>query len=65
MKRKTCKQSRDGNPNWLEKILLPDLNKIDYNLTECFISFGDKVVKFEDKHLSDGGKCVSYSCSVK
>ena len=65
MKRKTCKQSKDSNPNWLEKVLLPDLNKLDYNITECFTSLGDKVVKFEDRHLSCCGKCVSYSCSVK
>lgn len=65
MKRQNCKQSKDNNPNWLERILLPDLNRIDSNITECFTSFGDKVVMFEDKHLSDDGRCVSYSCSVK
>ena len=65
MKRKTCKQSKDNNPNWGKKVLLPDLNKLDYNITECFISLEDKIIKFGDKHLSDGGKCVSYSCCVK
>lgn len=65
MKRKTCKQSKDSNPNWMDKILLPDLNRLDYNITECFSSSGNKVIMFIDKHLSDEGRCVSYSCSVK
>ena len=65
MNRKNCKESRLGNPNWLDKIMLPDINRIYYNIKECFLSFGDKIVDFEDKKLMDGDKCVSYSCNVK
>jgi hypothetical protein len=65
MRRKRLEQSRLDNPNWSKKLLLPELNRLDYNITECFMCFGSKVIRFGDKHLSDGGKCVSYSCNVK
>ena len=63
--RKRLEQSRLDNPNWAKKVSLPELHRLDYNITECFMSLGNKVIKFVDKHLSDGGKCVSYSCNVK
>ena len=55
--RKTCKQSKDDNPNWLEKATLPELNRIEYNFTECFLGGG--ILKFKDNILFDGKKIVS------
>ena len=60
--RKTCKQSKDDNPNWLEKVVLPELNRIEYNFTECFLGGG--ILKFKDNILFDGKKIVSYSSEV-
>ena len=62
MKRKNCKQSKDGNPNWLEKVILPELNRIEYNFTECFLGGG--ILKFKDNILFDGNKIASYSSEV-
>ena len=64
MKRKTCKQSKDSNPNWLEKVILPELNRIEYNFTECFLGDGDKILKFKDNISFDGIKIASYSTDV-
>ena len=60
--RKTCKQSKDGNPNWLEKTTLPELNRIEYNFTECFLN--SSILKFKDNILFDGIKIASYSTEV-
>ena len=60
--RKTCKQSKDNNPNWLEKNTLPELNRIEYNFTECFLGGG--ILKFKDNILFNGKKIVSYSSEV-
>ena len=62
MKRKNCKQSKDSNPNWLEKVILPELNRIEYNFTECFLGGG--ILKFKDNILFDGKKIASYSSEV-
>ena len=60
--RKTCKQSKDNNPNWLGKTTLPELNRIEYNFTECFLGGG--ILKFKDNILFDGIKIASYSSEV-
>ena len=60
--RKTCKQSKDDNPNWLEKTTLPELNRIEYDFTECFLGGG--ILKFKDNMLFDGIKIASYSSEV-
>ena len=60
--RKTCKQSKDSNPNWLKKTTLPELNRIEYNFTECFLGGG--ILRFKDNILFDGKKIVSYSSGV-
>ena len=62
--RKTCKQSKDNNPNWLGKITLPELKRIELNFTECLSDSNDKVLKFIDNILFDGKKIVSYSSEV-
>ena len=62
MKRKNCKQSKDSNPNWLEKVIPPELNRIEYNFTECFLGGG--ILKFKDNILFDGKKIASYSSEV-
>ena len=62
--RKTCKQSKDNNPNWLEKINLQELKRIELNFTECFSDSNNKVLKFIDNILFDGKKIVSYSSKV-
>jgi len=59
--RKRLEQSRLDNPNWLEKINLPELNRMEYNFTECFSENNGKVLKFVDNILFDGEKIVSYS----
>ena len=62
--RKSCYQSKKDNPNWLEKIILPKLNRIEYNFTECFLDSGDRILKFKDNISFDGIKIASYSCEV-
>ena len=60
--RKRCEQSKRDNPDWLEKTTLPELNRIEYNFTECFLGGG--ILKFKDNILFDGKKIVSYSSEV-
>ena len=60
--RKNCYQSKKDNPNWGEKVVLPELNRIEYNFTECFLGGG--ILKFKDNILFDGKKIVSYSSEV-
>ena len=60
--RKNCYQSKKDNPNWLGKTTLPELNRIEYNFTECFLGGG--ILKFKDNILFDGNKIVSYSSEV-
>jgi hypothetical protein len=64
MKRKRLEQSRLDNPNWLQKINLQELKRIELNFTECFSDSNDKVLKFVDNILFDGKKIVSYSSEV-
>lgn len=64
MARKTCAQSKNDNPSWGEKIDLDNPQKKVKLITECFISSGPRVVKFEDSTLSYGGVVSGYSCSV-
>lgn len=61
--RKRLEQSRLDNPNWLEKINLLELKRIEYNFTECFLG-GDRILKFKDNILFDGIKIASYSSEV-
>ena len=61
--RKTCQQSKDDNPNWLEKVILTELNRIEYNFIECFLD-GDRILKFRDNISYDGIKIASYSSEV-
>ena len=60
--RKRLEQSRLDNPNWLEKINLLELKRIELNFTECFLGGG--ILKFKDNILFDGKKIVSYSSEV-
>jgi len=62
MNRKTCNQSKNDNPNWLEKTTLPELNRIEYNFTECFLDGSLKAMKFSDKQMLGDGKILGYSC---
>lgn len=62
--RKSCKQSRNDNPNWLEKINLAELKRIELNFTKCFSNSNEKVLRFVDNILFDGKKIVSYSSEV-
>ena len=60
--RKRLEQSRLDNPNWLNKINLPELNRIEYSFTECFLDDNAKVMKFSDKQILGDGKILGYSC---
>ena len=60
--RKTCKQSKDDNPNWGEKINLEATTVVPISITECFIGDGPKVMKFTDKQMLGGSGVLSYSC---
>ena len=62
MKRKNCKQSKDDNPNWGEKINLEATTVVPISITECFIGDGPKVMKFTDKQMLGGSGVLSYSC---
>ena len=42
--RKRLEQSRLDNPNWLQKINLQELKRIELNFTECFSDNNDKVL---------------------
>ena len=65
MARKTCSQSKNENPSWGDKINLDDPQSETKLITECFISSGPKVMKFEDTAVSYGGVVGGYSCNVK
>ena len=60
--RKTCKQSKDNNPNWGEKINLGDTTVNTISITECFIGDGPKVMMFTDKQMLGSSGMLSYSC---
>jgi len=60
--RKRCEQSKNDNPNWLEKVILLELNRIEYNFTECFLGGG--ILKFKDNISFDEIKIASYSSEV-
>ena len=64
MRRKTCVQSKNDNPSWGEKIELNNPQGKTSSITECFISNGPKVMKFEDTVISYGGVVGGYSCTV-
>ena len=60
--RKTCKQSKDDNPNWGKKINLEATIVVPISITECFIGDGPKVMKFTDKQMLGSSGVLSYSC---
>ena len=60
--RKTCKQSKDDNPNWGEKINLEATTVVPISITECFIGGGPSVMKFTDKQMLGSSGVLSYSC---
>ena len=60
--RKTCKQSKDNNPNWGKKIDLEATTVVPVSITECFIGDGPKVMKFTDKQMLGSSGVLSYSC---
>ena len=62
--RKTCKQSKDDNPNWGEKINLETTTVDPINITECFIGDGPKIMKFTDKQMLGSSGVLSHSCEV-
>ena len=64
MKRRNCNQSKAENPNWGEKIYLGNTQSETKLITECFISSGPKVLKFEDSVVSYGGVVCGYSCTT-
>ena len=64
MARKTCIQSKNDNPNWGEKVNLDNPQSETKLITECFISSGPKVLKFEDSVVSYGGVVSGYSCTT-
>jgi len=65
MKRLNCKESKDSNPNWLEKIDLEIAERMVKNQVEVFLSGDPKIMRFEDSIISYGGVVSGYSCSVK
>ena len=62
--RKTCKQSKDDNPNWDEKINLEATIVVPISITECFIGDGPKIMKFTDKQMLGSSGVLSHSCEV-
>lgn len=62
--RKTCGQSKNNDLNWLNKVILPELNRFEYSFVEHIIDSPNRIFKFKDNILFDGKKIASYSCSV-
>lgn len=62
--RKTCSQSKNNDLNWLNKVILPELNRFEYSFVEHIIDLPNRIFKFKDNILFDGEKIASYSCSV-
>lgn len=62
--RKTCGQSKNNDLNWLNKVILPELNRFEYSFVEHIIDLPNRTFKFKDNILFDGEKIASYSCSV-
>ena len=67
--RKTCKQSKDDNPNWGEKI---DNELSERNTTTNIYVVGSnsvgvpsfKPLRFMDYIITNNNKMLSYSCEV-
>lgn len=66
MKRPSCKQSKDNNPNWGEKIELPETTSTEVSGVICFADGRDKPIgKYRDSRLDCNEKMVSYSCVIE
>ena len=62
MKRKTCKQSKDSNPNWLEKMEVELSERFVRDQVEVFLSGSPRGMKFSDKQILGDNKILGYSC---
>lgn len=60
--RKTCKQSKDDNPDWGKKINLEATTVVSISITECFIGDGPKIMMFTDKQMIGSSRVLSYYC---
>ena len=65
MRRKTCKESRTNDSNWLEKIELEVNEMLVNNEVEVFLSGRPRVCKFKDYTLVINNEVVSYSCNIE
>lgn len=62
--RLTCKQRKDSDPNWKQKVQCEPMERTNYNVTECFLG-NPSVVKFNDNLITGwNGLNLSYSCSI-
>lgn len=62
--RKTCKETKDLNPNWKEKVVLAENNRYTEKITEIFKE--DSCIynkSYEDSMLSCGGLNLAYTCT--
>ena len=66
MKRPSCKESKDNNPNWGEKMDLPESKRIHTNGVVCFSNSTEKkVTKYYDSGLYYGDDLVGYSSIIE
>lgn len=66
MIRKTCKQSKNNNPNWDEKINLPETTRTKNSGVICFMDRRDKLTgRYLDSKLEADGQTVSYSSIIE
>ena len=64
--RKSCYQSKKDDPNWGEKIELPETSRTNNNGIICFMDGRDKLIgKYFDSRLECAGEVVSYSCIIE
>jgi len=63
MRRKTCNQSKNDNPNWGEKLQTECSLRKTFNITECF-GGKPRIVKFsDDLIINSSGLNMAYSCT--
>ncbi len=65
MKRVSCADSFKRRVGWVKEVFDSEYKHSIMKITECFISSGPRVMKFEDIKMSYDGIVYGYSCNVR
>lgn len=65
MGRPTCRESKNNNPNWGEKINLPRTTRTESSGVICFMDRRDKLTgRYLDNKLEADGQTMAYSSII-